>query len=76
MRYLLIALLVVAVLFWLSRLRTRRSRGSAPSARMADGEAMRQCAHCGAHFPESEAVFGASGQVFCSEVHRLRHAGD
>lgn len=75
MRYLLIAALVVAVLFWLSRLRLRGPQGGATGPRRAEGEPMRQCAHCGAHFPESEGVVTPSGEVFCSEQHRLRHGG-
>jgi uncharacterized protein len=40
--------------------------------RNADGgaEAMVQCAHCGIHFPVSEAVVHASGAHYCSEEHR------
>ncbi|GIZ50975.1 PP0621 family protein [Noviherbaspirillum aridicola] len=73
MKYLLIALLVVAVLFWLSRLRARGPGPDRQARRPAQGEPMLQCALCGAHFPESEAVNSASGKVYCSEQHRLRH---
>ncbi|EJN02801.1 PP0621 family protein [Herbaspirillum sp. YR522] len=40
--------------------------------RSADGgaETMVQCAHCGIHFPVSEAVTHASGALYCSEEHR------
>lgn len=38
--------------------------------READGEKMVQCAHCGIHFPASEAVTNASGTLFCSIEHR------
>ncbi|HEY8607272.1 MAG TPA: PP0621 family protein [Noviherbaspirillum sp.] len=88
MRILLLVLFVVVVLYLLGRLRARGgaqqsqrsqqspSRDSQPSRQQAaDVEAMRQCAHCGAHFPESDAVFAPSGAVFCSEQHRLQHAG-
>ncbi|KAF1047243.1 MAG: hypothetical protein GAK35_00749 [Herbaspirillum frisingense] len=33
-------------------------------------ETMVQCAHCGIHFPVSEAVVHASGAHYCSEEHR------
>jgi uncharacterized protein len=33
-------------------------------------ETMVQCAHCGIHFPASEAVVHASGAYYCSEEHR------
>jgi uncharacterized protein len=35
-----------------------------------EGERMVQCAHCGIHFPSSEAVSNASGTLFCSTEHR------
>ncbi|AIY43591.1 hypothetical protein LT85_4433 [Collimonas arenae] len=37
-------------------------------------EAMVACAHCGMHFPASEAIADASGAVFCSAEHRRLHA--
>ncbi|MQR02192.1 PP0621 family protein [Glaciimonas soli] len=33
-------------------------------------ETMVACAHCGLHFPASEAVTDHSGAIFCSEEHR------
>ena len=33
-------------------------------------ETMVQCAHCGIHFPASEAVVHASGAQYCCEEHR------
>lgn len=43
-----------------------RFRRSADSS----AETMVQCAHCGIHFPVSEAVVHASGAHYCSEEHR------
>ncbi|MBV8624313.1 MAG: hypothetical protein JO174_12585 [Herbaspirillum sp.] len=45
---------------------------SSRSRRSSDGsvETMVQCAHCGIHFPVSEAVVHASGAYYCSEEHR------
>jgi uncharacterized protein len=43
---------------------------SAP--RRVASEAMVQCAHCGIHIPASEALPAQSGEVFCSEEHRLK----
>ncbi len=45
---------------------------SSRSRRSSDGgaETMVQCAHCGIHFPVSEAVVHASGAHYCSEEHR------
>lgn len=36
----------------------------------SNAETMVQCAHCGIHFPVSEAVVHASGAHYCSEEHR------
>ena len=54
----------------------RESDAARPKAkqfyRSADSgaETMVQCAHCGIHFPISEAVTHASGAHYCSEEHR------
>jgi len=37
-------------------------------------EEMVACAHCGLHFPASEAVTDYAGTVYCSEEHRRLHA--
>ncbi|PUA17458.1 PP0621 family protein [Glaciimonas sp. PCH181] len=37
-------------------------------------EEMVACAHCGLHFPASEAVTDYAGTVFCGEEHRRLHA--
>jgi uncharacterized protein len=39
-----------------------------------DAEPMLHCVHCGIHFPSSEAVTAASGEVFCGDEHRRLHA--
>ena len=46
--------------------KARRFRRSSESG----AETMVQCAHCGIHFPASEAVTHASGALYCSEEHR------
>lgn len=40
--------------------------------RLDEPELMVQCAHCGVHFPASEALSQA-GMSFCSEEHRHLH---
>jgi uncharacterized protein len=72
MKILLLVLLVLVVI-WLARGSRGRSQ-TAPAGRKLAGEAMCQCAHCGAYFPASEAVAAPSGAVFCCEEHRLRNA--
>ncbi|MCA1324417.1 PP0621 family protein [Herbaspirillum sp. alder98] len=46
--------------------KAKRFRRTADSG----AETMVQCAHCGIHFPVSEAVTHASGALYCSEEHR------
>lgn len=77
MRLLLLAIGVVLVL-WLLRAKTPSVKGKqSRAAGNADVqiEPMVACAHCGVHIPASEALTASSGEVFCSEEHRLRHAG-
>jgi uncharacterized protein len=38
------------------------------------GEPMASCAHCGIHFPSSEAVVDTAGIVYCGAEHRRLHA--
>ena len=41
----------------------------APKAEAPKPEAMSQCAHCGVHFPRSEAL-SQDGRDYCCEDHR------
>lgn len=75
MKFLLLALLAAVVIAWLMRGGRKRPDTAVASALAKDGEAMRQCRHCGTYIPASEAVAAVSGDVFCSEEHRSRHAG-
>ena len=52
------------------------STASSASSASRTSEPMRQCTHCGAYFPASEAVEQAPGQLFCSEEHRRLHFQD
>jgi uncharacterized protein len=69
---LLIGLVVMAVRAKLKALQ-RDARDAAPPpaqrpAPVAEIESMTQCAHCGIHFPASEAVH-ADGHDYCSPGH-------
>ena len=67
---LLIGLVVMAVRAKLKALQ-RDARDEAPAQRqapVAEIETMAQCAHCGIHFPASEAVH-ADGHDYCSPGH-------
>jgi uncharacterized protein len=76
MKFVLWALLVVAIVWWLSRSKKIASgnRAAADKHRSDGAESMVRCAHCGVHLPASESVAAPSGAVFCCEEHRLRHA--
>jgi uncharacterized protein len=80
MKLVLWLVIIAAVVMWLLRAKKALHRSGAahaePSADKATGraaEAMLQCAHCGVHFPASDAVGSLAGPVFCSEQHRLQH---
>lgn len=72
----LLVFLLVLLGIYLLRRALVRSRGAAREgeARRATPqvERMVECAHCGLHVPESEAVAGDS-RSFCCEAHRLAY---
>lgn len=81
---LLVWLALAAIVFYLGRAFLRRlqapdsskpirSNPAATSGAETAAEPMRQCLHCGAYFPASEAVVDAPDRVFCSEEHRQFH---
>ena len=78
MKALLWAVVGFLVVMWL--LRGKASTGTGPATRSPAGganresEPMIQCAYCGIHMPESEAILASTGAAFCNEEHRLRHA--
>jgi uncharacterized protein len=75
MKFLLWAGLIAAVIWVLRSKKKASSRApSSPSpSANREIEAMLHCAHCGIHFPASEAVFDASNTAYCSGEHRQRH---
>ena len=74
MKYIIWLVIAVAVVVWLQRLKKALTGGSASSPLRRQPrrlpESMVQCAHCGMHFPASEALTNAAGEVFCSDEHR------
>ncbi|HEX7642234.1 MAG TPA: PP0621 family protein [Burkholderiaceae bacterium] len=77
MRLLIWLIVGLAVVVWLKRFLARAAHqeqhggaGQAGVPRQRQSEAMVQCAHCGVHFPASEALAGADGAVYCSTEHR------
>jgi uncharacterized protein len=78
MKFLLLVLAVVGLLFLLRG--TRRGKGAAPAdkprpAREAEVLPMVTCAQCGVHLPPNEALPGRGG-VFCGEPHRSAYEKD
>lgn len=83
MKFLLWLAIIAILVMWLMRgKKSSANHASANHARRPStgapksAEAMLQCAHCGIHFPASEAVRDSAGTVFCSDAHRLQHAPD
>ena len=73
MRILIWLIIAVAVVVWLKRAiagATRSTAGQTGAPRPGPSETMLQCAHCGVHFPASEAVAGPGDAVYCSAEHR------
>ena len=69
MKYLLILLLVLVVIW-----AVKRGRGPQPPQTPTNTDAsnpseMITCAHCGIHLPQEEAVSGQKG-LYCSTEHR------
>jgi uncharacterized protein len=72
--------MMMRLLFWLAlavlvyfaiRSKVRAAQGNAPRPerrREIAAESMTRCAHCGLHFPVSEAV-QADGRDYCSPAH-------
>lgn len=80
MKFLLWAVIIALVVMWI--MREKKTSGAVHGTRqdtgceaLPDPQPMIQCAECGLHLPASEALAGPHGKVFCSEEHRLRHAG-
>lgn len=74
MKYLILILIIVAVL-WLMRASRRRVPPPAPGPaadKSTQHEPMLACAHCGLHLPRGEALPGRGG-VFCGEAHRAEY---
>lgn len=75
MKYLLtLAILVIAVKWWLSR-QARPTRAEPPPASVPPPPAaaplpMCACAHCGLMLPEGEAWLDEQGRAFCCAEHR------
>jgi uncharacterized protein len=77
MKLLLWAAIIVGVI-WVLRSKKEASKAQVPPpirpGNDADAEPMLHCVHCGIHFPSSEAVTAASGEVFCGDEHLRLHA--
>lgn len=76
MKYLLVLTVVfVAVWLWRNNRQQADHDAATPRRRPASAPArMVECAQCGTHLPESEAVKGRN-QLYCSAEHRRLHEG-
>lgn len=72
MKWLLLALLVLAGV-WLGKRQQLRRSQAPESARQLRTTPMLACAHCGVHVPANEAIAGQAGMHFCSAAHRQAH---
>lgn len=71
MKYLVLILVVVAVL-WLLRANRRQPPPKPAKPKLPPVEDMVACAECGLHLPRGEALPGRGG-FFCSDTHRAAH---
>lgn len=80
MKFLLWGLIVAAIVLWVLRAKKtvssiQQQQRKSAEAGPADVEVMLQCAHCGIHLPQSEAVLNPTGEPYCSVEHRRLHNG-
>ena len=77
MKLLLWAGVIVAVIWILRSKKSNKAEPpkaqTRPPAASGEAETMLSWAHCGTHFPASEAVLGTSNLAFCSDEHRRQH---
>ena len=69
MKFALLILAIVALLWLLRGARRNVSPPPKKEAPSTEPQAMLSCAHCGLHLPRDEALPGRGG-VFCGEAHR------
>lgn len=69
MKYLLLLLLILVVIWAVKRGRTGGNTQPRKQAPPAAPSNMVTCAHCGIHLPQEEAVTGEKG-TYCSTEHR------
>jgi len=81
MKY-LVLIVVIGVVYMLwrnARLAERAARDAAPPPQrprpVAGPQDMVSCPVCGVHLPQSEALAGVRGLLYCSPEHRLRDGG-
>jgi len=75
MKFLLL-IAVIGILWWVWRKRSDAADQVSPSTPAAGVENMVNCAHCGVHLPESDALRDGD-RFYCNPAHRDadRHPG-
>jgi uncharacterized protein len=78
MKYVVLAAILVAVIWFFGRGRGKPDSPPAPPAppeppkkKAPEKTQILACAHCGVHLPKSEAAFDAIGRPFCTPEHRV-----
>lgn len=69
MKFLLLFFIFMVIAFQWRQARKPKVRKAARKSTPASAMDMPACAHCGIHFPATEAVTGRDG-VYCSLAHR------
>lgn len=70
MKYLLVALVILAAIHIWRNNRRRAAPPPAPKQRLRKPEDMVTCAHCGLHLPASDAISSPDRLHYCSSEHR------
>ena len=77
MKYLLVLVVVaIAIGLWRNKRRvsadnsSKAARASVNATALHKPQAMVECAYCGLHLPQKDAVTDAQGRIFCGAEHR------
>ena len=72
MKYLLLLLAIVALVWMIRGTRRREVPPARPERKGGGVQPMVACRHCGVHLPAHEALPGRGGE-FCGEAHRAEY---
>jgi uncharacterized protein len=77
MKYLVLLLVILAVIWFLRSSSRRTHQGPGGARRDAAGhpQDMVECPVCLVHLPRTDALAGPDGRFYCCSEHRLRSGG-